>query len=564
MTSKTSSGSEPIYDVVSERNVYVEMRDEVSLAVDVFRPEAEGEFPALLAISPYGKGIQTLTMPPLPPQAPFWNGAIEAGDPEYIVSRGYAHVIADVRGTGKSEGDYRGWMSKKEAEDGYDLVEWIAGQPWCDGNVGMAGISYFGTIQLAVAAEGPPHLKAIMPFNAPADFYRECAYHGGILQTFFDALYSRYIGGGISVTLEGLSPEEQEKVTEEVRSNPDFVVYPQVYNIADNPNMSPCFFDVLANPTDGPFYWERSAYPQYDEIKVPSYFGSGWWAYGHQHLAGAFRNYLGIDAPKKLLINEPVTEHRPLPEWYNTELIRWYDYWLKGVDTGIMDETPIKIYVMGDNEWRTESEWPLARTQWTKSYLRRWEGLSPEPETFPGKPDCFVQQPLDETSRVHSVQYMSRPMSEDLEVTGPVALYLYASIDQEDTNWMVALRDVAPDGSELELNRGFLKASHRAVDESKSEPWKPYHPHRDPEPVVPGEIHEYAIELNSMSNVFKVGHRIKLEITSMDHPRALPARIEIGGPIHLPYHVCSSKTTFHKIYHEEEYPSHLLLPVTPR
>lgn len=547
-----------------ERDVFVPMRDGVRLATDIFRPADGGKYPALLAISPYGKGIQSLDMPPLPPWAPWWNGAIEAGDPTFIVSRGYVHVIADVRGTCRSEGDYRGWMSRQEAEDCYDLIEWIAAQPWCDGNVGMAGISYFGTIQLAVAALNPPHLKAIMPFNAPADFYRECAYHGGMLETFFDALYSRFIGGGISVTLEGLSAAEQREVADRVKNaNPDLRVYPHLYNIAENPRMSPCFFDVLARPNDCDYYRERSAYPCYDRIRIPAFFGSGWWAYGHQHLAGAFRNYLGVKGPRKLLINRPVTEDRPLPLWYNDLLIRWYDHWLKGIDTGLMDEPPIRIFVMGINAWRDEHEWPLARTQWTRFYLRRWNGLAPEPEDYSGKPDAFVQQPPDETDQVARLMYQTAPLGSDLEITGPVVLELYATIDQDDTNWIVALKDVAPDGSALELNRGFLKASHRAVDAGKSEPWKPWHPHDRAEPVEPGRIYHYSIELNAMSNVFRAGHRIRLEITSMDHPRALAARIEIGGPIHLPYHVCSSRTILHRVFHDPAHPSHLLLPVIP-
>jgi hypothetical protein len=559
-----ANGSRPAVKMAVERDVLIPMRDGVRLAADIFRPDAEGKFPALLAISPYGKGIQSLEMPALPPWAPWWNGAIEAGDPGFIVEHGYVHVIADVRGTCHSEGDYRGWMSRQEVEDGYDLIEWIAGQPWCDGNVGMAGISYFGTIQLAVAALNPPHLKAIMPFNAPADFYRECAYHGGIMETFFDALYSRFIGGGISEILEGLSPEEQRAVSDRVKqANPDLRVYTLLYNIAENPRISPCFFDVLAQPEDCDYYRERSAYPRYDRIKVPAYFGSGWWAYGHQHLAGAFRNYLGVDVPRKLLINRAVTEDRPLPLWYNELLIRWYDHWLKGIDTGIMDEPPIRIFVMGANEWRNEHEWPLERTEWTRFYLRRWGGIAAEPEDFPGKPDVFVQQPLDETDQVNRLCYTSAPMSRDFEVTGPVALQLHAAIDQDDTNWIVALKDMFPDGSELELNRGFLKASHRALDAEQSQPWKPFHPHDRAEPVKAGEIYRYDIELNAMSNVFRAGHRIRLEITSMDHPRALKARIEIGGPIHLPYHVCSSRTTVHWISHDLEHPSHLLLPVIP-
>ena len=555
--------SRQMSEVSSERDLLVEMRDGIKIALDVFRPSQEGKFPALLAMSPYGKDIQSIGIPPQPPEGPLIKFACEAGDSEYLVSQGYAHVIADVRGSGKSQGEYRGWMSKQEAEDGYDIVEWIAGQPWCDGNVGMVGISYFGTVQLSVAAERPPHLKAIMPWNAPADFYREACYHGGILQTFFFYLYGNSIRGyGISVTAKDNSIEEVNRLVEAARRNPDVRMYPEIYNIVVNPERIPGYFDIILHPTDGPFYWERSAYTKYDQLRIPAYFSSGWWAYSHMHLRGAFQHYAGISAPKKMLIEDRVVHDRPLPQQYNEEAVRWYDYWLKGRDTGIMDEPPIKLFVMGRNQWRSEQEWPLPSTKWTKYYLRRWEGLSPEPEDCPGRPDWFVQQPPDETASVAAVNYMTAPMKEDCEVTGPIALNLYAAIDADDTNWIVALIDVAEGGAETELTSGFLKASHRAIDEDRSTPWLPYHPHTDPEPIVPGEVCEYAIELSPTSFVFRAGHRIKLKIMSMDHPRSVVASAAVAQ-IHVPWHMCSSTATVHRIFHDRTYPSHLLLPVIP-
>lgn len=557
-------GSKPIHKVKSEKDVSVRMRDGVNLVVDVFRPAADGKFPALLAISPYGKDKMSLPSAIQPHEAPLYNPGTEAGDPQYIASRGYAHIIADVRGMGKSEGAYRGWMSKQESQDGYDLVEWIAQQSWCDGNIGMVGISYFGTIQLSVAAEQPPHLKAIMPFNAPADFYRESTHHGGIIQTFFHRLYGTSVtGNSVSVTINDRPVEESKRLLEAAKADPDIKMYPDIYNLLASPRRMPCFLDIVVNSTDGPFYWERSAYTRYDKIKIPFYASSGWWAYAHMHLRGAFQNYLGIDAPKKLMIDRQAVMERPLPPTYNEEVIRWYDYWLKGIDTGIMNEPPIKLFVMGENKWRFEKEWPLARTEWTKYYLHCWQRLSPEPETTPGRPDCFVQQPPDETATIQSVKFLTPPLSDDMELTGPLALYLHASIDTEDTNWIVALKDLAEDGKEIELNRGFLRASHRVIDESKSKPWLPYHPHLKPEPVVPGQIYEYAIELSPMSNLFKAGHCIKLEITSMDHHLAPVAPLSIGQ-VHMPYHICSSNTTLHRIYHDLEHQSYILLPVIPR
>lgn len=559
--------SEKKYRMREDRDVMIAMRDGVKLAVDIFSPDSDEKFPALLGMSPYGKGIQSMTLEPQPARSPIHHTPTEAGNPEYFASRGYVQIIADVRGSGHSEGEYLGWVSPQEAQDGYDLIEWIAEQPWCDGNVGMVGISYFGTIQLLVAAEQPPHLKAIMPWNAPADFYRESTHHGGILQSFFHYLYIQRIcaDNSTSVTVKNNTPEDLKKIIAEITSDPDIQINPEMFTFADNPGKAPNLFDILANPNDGPYYWERSPYTMYDKIKVPTYARSGWWAYAHMHLVGAFHNYNGIDAPKKLEIDAPVVEIRPLPDEYNAEVLRWYDHWLKGMDTGIMDEDPIRFFVNGAEEFRFEKEWPLARTEWTKFHLRRWEGLSEEPEEAMGKPDAWVQQPPDETLNPNFLQYISEPLKEAMELTGPAAFYFHASIDQPDATFIVSVRDVAPGGKEVELTKGFLKASHRELDEARSLPYEPYHPHLKPEPVTPGEIYEYAISLAPLSNIFKKDHRIKLVMSSLDHARARNYELapESLGRTHAPWHVTSSLTTLHKIFHDEDHPSYLLLPVIP-
>ncbi len=553
-------GSQPVYKIKEKKNVYAPMRDGVRLAVDIFRPEAKGKFPALLALSPYGKDIQHA----IPPQGPgsFYSfGSLEAGDTNYIVPRGYAHIIGDIRGTGKSEGKYKCMFSKQEAEDGYDLVEWIARQPWCDGNVGMIGISYYATEQLIVATEQPPHLKAIFPFDAPGDFYRDSNYHGGVLNAFNWLLWRQVaIRDFALVSPEEMSPKEFDAALEKAKSNKDLLMYSWIYQTLETPPMQPHFFDILMHPYDGPFWQERSSCARYDKIKIPAYCGSGWWAYCMWHLTGAFRNYLGINAPKKMLIGPQAFLERPFHQYHDT-IIKWYDYWLKGIDTGIMDEPPIKLYVMGIDQWRHENEWPLARTRWTKYFLRSWERLSTEPETFYPEPDCFVQQPPIMTSKIQFLSYLTPPLAEDVEVTGPIALYLYAAIDQDDTNWVISFKDVDEHGSERLLTAGWLKASHRALDECDSKPWQPYHPHTEEsiEKIEPGKIYEYAIEVRPTSNVFKVGHRIKLEIASIDLPEGFR-----GIRILPPYHIVSSKTTLHKIYRDEIHPSYLLLPIIPK
>jgi predicted acyl esterase len=540
------------------------MRDGVRLAADVYRPDADGRYPALLAYSPYGKTKQGLQPLPQPPASPLWDGGVEAGDPRFLTDNGYVHVIADVRGIGHSEGEYRGWMSKQEAEDGHDLVQWIAEQEWCDGNVGMVGISYFGTVQLHVAAEQPPALKAIMPWNAPADFYRECTHHGGILQFFFWELYMRSIRGrNVSVTHELYDdPAAYEALVRAAWEDPDLRMYTTQWNIVDNPESNPSYFDVMVNALDGPFYWERSARTLYDRIRIPYYCRSGWWAYAHMHLRGSFTHFAGIDAPGKVEIDVPVDEERPLPRRYDHEVLRWYDHWLKGKDTGVMDEPPLRLWTMGSDEWRFESEWPLARTQWTTFHLRARGGLSKEPETVPGRPDEFVQQPLDQTADVAKLRYETEPLASDLEVVGPLALTLYAAIDEDDTNWIVALKDVDGAGRDRELTRGYLKASHRELDPERSTPWEPFHTHLRRDPVPPGEVVEYAISLAPTCNVFWRGHRLALEIMALDHRRD-PVAPPLVGPVHHPPHVCSSRTVRHTVFHDEQRPSALLVPVIP-
>lgn len=551
--------------MIAEVDVPVPMRDGTRLSVDIYRPVTGGPVPALLAICAYGKGIQALSIPPQPPESPLYDGAIEAGSPEFFVERGYAHIIADSRGTGKSEGEYRGWMSRQEAEDGFDLVEWIARQPWCDGNIGMVGISYLGTIQLQVAAEQPPHLRAIMPWNAPADFYREATHHGGVVQTFFLNLYANVIGGCRfpPVTAGELSREEFDRRRRQLMADPDIAMYSQIYKLLDDPERNPGFFDILMHPFDGPFYRERSANARFDRIRIPVYFGSGWWAYGHMHLVGAFEGYTGIAAPTKLEVGPPSVLDRPLPREFNQEVVRWYDHWLKGVENGIMDEPPIRLFVTGDDRWSCASQWPLAQTDWRRLHLCRWGRLAGEPEATAGHPDVFVQQSPAQTRTISRLAFDSAPLPEELTVIGPVSLVLYAAIDADDTNWIVVLQDVDPHGGVRELTKGCLKASHRQVDPQRSLPGRPFHPHAAADPVVPGDVHEYAIALAPLAHAFHRGHRVRLEISCLDYVGYPPVSVHIRQS-HMPFHLCASQTVAHWIHHDEQYPSHLLLPVIPR
>jgi len=576
---------EPIYkNIIQEKDVLVRVRDGVHLCVDVYRPDSPERFPALLAFAVYNKDLQSLELtdavPPQPAWGHLWTGPMEAGDTRFFVSRGYVHVIGSPRGIGKSEGGgSREW-------DSYDLIEWIAAQPWCDGNVGMIGISGFGAEQLYVAKQQPPHLKAIFPYDSRGAYgdlggFRD-EYPGGVLHVF------RYLLSHFSAAHEKkgqpvpLSPE-REKMWQEAMSNPDYKMYPHIYNVvALKGQHLPNYFNVLIDPFDKVETVEKSE-REFQKIRVPTYTGSGWYGYTYKtHLQGSQTWYRETKAPKKLMFTGPAHLERPWHS-FHPEILKWNDYWLKGIDNGVMREPPVKIWVMGANEWRTAEDWPLPETEWAKLYLHGWDRLKPDPVLRSStqsisEPDAFLQMPLTHTSQLQRLRYMTDPLTEDTLVIGPSALYLYAAIDQDDTNWIVILKDVGPDSSvrtaregevdvpanlhERELTRGWLKASHRALDPKRSKPWKPWHPLTRAawKKVVPGEINEYAIEICSTANLFRKGHRICLDITSMDLPTGVAGATNVE---YIPYHICSSKTTVHKIYHNEQYPSHLLLPVIP-
>jgi predicted acyl esterase len=574
----------PVFeDMVAERDVYVSARDGVRLCVDVYRPPTEEPVPALLAFSIYNKDIQgpgaAAALPPQPAFSALWMGPQEAGDTRFFVSRGYAHVIGMPRGIGKSEGGGdRTW-------DSYDLIEWIAAQPWCDGNVGMVGISGFGAEQLHAARQNPPHLKAICPLDPRGAYgtlggFRE-EYPGGVLHTF------RYLVGHFSVAHQDrrapgeLSPQ-REGLWREAVENPDYRMYPHLHNVlAMKGQVQPAYFDVLVDPFETPGTVERSE-AEFEQIRVPMYTGSGWYAYTYKtHLQGAQTYWRRArSARKKLLFAGPAHLERPLHGLHG-EMLRWYDHWLKGIDTGVLDEPPVSYWVMGANEWRTGADWPLPETEWTTLYLTSWERLRAEPfapasvdDGIP--PDSFVQMPISQTRRIAGLRFLSDPLPEDLLVAGPSALHLWAAIDQTDTNWIVILKDVGPDfavrtaregerdpgpaAPERELTRGWLKASNRALDPERSTPWKPFHrlTREAAEPVVPGEVVQYAIEILSTANLFRAGHRICLEITSADLPSGVGGATNVE---YIPYHVCSSRTTLHHVYHDTAHPSHLLLPV---
>lgn len=582
--------SQPKYDIILEEDTWVSMRDGVRLSVDIYRPKAEGSFPALVSFSWYGKDSTKLQTSPryLPSDYIRGTGGHECGEQSYFVTRGYVQVIPDIRGVGKSEGRFtRDW-----GEDGYDLVEWIAEQHWCDGGVGMIGMSAFAVSQYFIAAQQPPHLKAIFPFEGQTDIYRHGYYHGGILNYLFPLHTSN-----LSPIRSKSQPASYKEFTEEdlrmkireLQSNPDIICTPYLYLITVCPQMNPLLFDLMLHPFDGPYYQGLSPYSRFKDIKIPCYLGSRWngWAL---HQPGAFDAYEKIATPKhnKKLLIIPSDNYggmnRPFHEIQDVSL-RWYDYWLKHLDTGIMDEPPILIFIQGINKWRYENEWPLEVTNWTKFFLRGGRTLSMDPPDFAEEPQVFISDPwanptqgfsrsdvLAKADPVPKAIYETKPLRENMEVTGPIALYWYASIDSRsiqartwkapgtedlkpisnDTDWYLKLMDVDVDESERCVAEGWLKASHYELDENKSKPYDPYHPHTRSLPITRGEVILYTCDLRMTSNVFLMGHKIRLEIAAQDQVQALW--------YHLP-HMAEVKHTIHSTREKNSY---LLLPIIPK
>lgn len=545
--------SQPRYAVKAERDLRIRMRDGVHLGADLYAPDAPGEFPVLLSLSPYGKDVQKLPVPPFPTDSRLGNGGIESGNSEFFAERGYAHLIVDCRGTASSEGTYS-FLDSHEYRDGHDVIEWAAQQPWCDGNVGMLGTSYFSMIQYGIAATRPPHLRAICAIDALTDLYRHWAYHGGVLSIGF--IVHWWAIALAHTVREPLSDAETDERVKTLVEHPDIKAYPTAYIALVNRMKNPHLRHILLHPTDGPYYKGRS--PRLEEIAVPTYIIGRWTAWG-LHLPGAFEAFDRIRAPRKLEVLVPESGAgftRPWLKECHETVLRWYDHWLKGIDTGIMEEPPVRLHVQGTGSFRYSTGWPLPGTEWQALYLREGGRLLSEPPGTRGESGSFVNDPgLQRGEPVPAVTYATEPRDDDLEITGPLALNLFASLDSPDTNWIVELRSLAPAGSSL-ITIGWLKASHREVDKARSRPWRPFHSHTYPAPVVPGEVVRYAIELRETSFVVPRGHRLQLVIKGQDAPWE-------GSGYHreLFTHLPNSARVHHVVHHSSEYPSHLLLPV---
>ncbi len=548
----------PVDGVAVDRNVAIRMRDGISIRADVYRPDEPGRYPALYAVSPYQKDLAGLPAYP----AFLWR---ETGPIEWYVQQGYVYVLADARGTGASDQGVWEYFGPEEQTDLYDAIEWIADQDWCTGKVGMIGQSYFGMAQWSAAIQAPPSLTCIAPYDAKIDHYRDGQFHGGIPAFGLPIIWS------FGVRYNHLNgPPGPESAA---RLKTDLVQA------------------MLAHPTDDEFWRLRSPYWGLAGSTVPT-FSIGSWGKNALHLRGNLIGYELTSGPKKLLVEEagqPVRlgavraqQDFERPDFHEKVLLPWYDYWLKGHDTGVMDGPTVTTFVSGIAEYVAWSEWPPEEIEYSNLYLRRGPSgavvslndgsLSQEPPlggeggttySYPrqewhlGPVEFKPDGSSDPTSQV--LTWTTEPLEQDVMIAGPIAVVLYASSDQLDTDFFVKLWDQVPRGTgqnhrDVLLARGWLRASHRELDESRSTIGRPFHPHRDPKPIEPGKVYRFDIEVWPIAHVFMTGNRIRLQIANGD------SSVTDGNYSHF-YGLKFGSDT---ILHDADHPSHVVLPIIPR
>lgn len=489
-------------DVRIERNLLIQLSDGATLAADLYLPNASGRFPALVSYYPYHK-----------------DGLIGASfehPRRYFAERGYANLLVDFRGLGNSSGGVWDAMDQREATDGAEMVEWSARQPWCDGNVGMWGMSYGGITSFKTAAVQPSHLKAIVPIMGSLDIYHDFLYPGGCP----NCLGAFGAWGSFMIAMNLMPPMYQD---------PEGRWY-RLWKARLENCPPPYIFPWQDHPAYDEF-WQSKAI-QAERIQVPTFLIGGWRDIFPE---GMVRPYERITAPRKLLMG-PWMHTQPdvspfVPIDYLAEMGRWWDYWLKGERNGIVDEPPVTLFVQGSQVWKHEREWPIARTQERLLFLSGDGALTDEPprseETMVYQADPTVGVmaglwdptaiglglPLDQGSDdVRSLTYTSAPLPQASEITGSPEITLYAALEKgEDVHLVVKLCDVAPNGHSALITTGWLKGSHRTS-------------HARPEVLAPREVCEFRVPLWATSYHVAQGHRLRVSVSCADFPRLWPTR----------------------------------------
>lgn len=562
--------------ITVQENVAAEMRDGTVLRADVYRPTRPGRYPVLLCRTPYNKRR---------------DANVETG--HVLASRGYIAVVQDIRGRFASDGEFfLGFLDNSEcldAQDGYDAVEWAASLPGSDGQVGTWGHSYPGWAIWRLAPTQPPHLKAAFPSGMSA---RLLDLTFGVFETGRRLQWMHRMAADARRRVGDKSGTQSDEEAEDHWVNVHRGKWIWFTPLDDIPDY---VFSTLA-PALKRYYREQNkeawAFDRiHSKVNIPTCQVTGW----YDRLIGTIDNYTGMvkNGPKALR-----SEHRliigpwphsnvaytrrqgPLdfgPEAdakYADLLTRWFDYRLKGMDTGIGSEMPVKLFVMGENRWRFEHEWPLARTRYVEFFLHSkgaantvWgDGTLSTAEPSAEKPDKYDYDPRDPVmslmapdaqaapcdqsplnSRADILVYQTPPLTEEIEVTGPVVLKLWAASSAPDTDFTAKLIDVHPDGLAVNLCYGIMRAQYRDGYDA-------------PSLIEPGVPYEYTIKLMPTGILFRRGHRIRLDIASSDFPN-FDRNHNTGNDF---WSDTEMQVAHQTVFHDRERPSRLVLPVIPR
>ena len=564
-------------------DVPIPMDDGIVLRADVFRPPQAGKHPVILSYGPYGKGLHFADLyadqwrrmieqhPDVPAGSTNKHQNWEVVDPEKWVPDDYACVRVDSRGAGRSPGFLDVW-SRREALDLRACIEWAAAQSWSTGKVGLNGISYFAMNQWQAAALGPPHLAAMCVWEGAADYYRDLARHGGILCAFGRAWFpSQVVRVQHGVGRRGY----RSRTTGEWVSGPATLSEEEL-----GAARSDFYRDCLENPLASDEYW-RSRLPDFSKVKVPLLSAANWGGQG-LHPRGNFEGFMRAASAEKWL------EVHGLEHWthfytdYGVGLQkRFFGHFLKGADTGWRNQPRVLLQIRRPGEKfeeRWESEWPIRRTRWTKLHLHA-DGLALGPEP------PIREQKVTHAALGDGVTFLTPPLEAETEITGPAAAKLFVSSQTTDADLFLVLRVFTPDLKEVTFQgaldphtpvaQGWLRASHRKLDPGLSLPYRPYHTHDEPQPLVPGKVVELDVEIWPTCIVVPKGYRIALTVRGRDYeypggPGAglgtLGASFSGVGPfLHdeardRPPAIFGKDVTLHC---GPRHPAHLLLPIIP-
>lgn len=563
--------AQTLYRVAIQQGVSAEMRDGVSLVADVYRPVSDEVFPVLLERTPY-------------------NRTVEVQPANELAAHGYIVVIQDTRGRYASGGEF--YPFRNESADGYDTVEWAAKLAQSNGKVGMFGGSYVGATQMLAAMAVPPHLVSIFPYVTASEYYDGWTYQNGAWMQWFSSSWT----SGLAIDTMRRQAESTQAPKDWVNTLPlrDYAVL----NVPQPSSLAPYFRDWLEHERDDAYWQQWRVSDNYSRMTVLGLHGGGW----HDlFLKGSIKNYIGlrqqastaeVRAGQRLIVgpwaHAPTSPAGKIGDVvfgkdavldHPATALKWFDYSLKGIKNEYSSGAPVRLFIMGDNVWRDEQEFPLARTRYTKYYLHSTKGANsisgdgglsvtaPAAErkdefdydpknpvrTIGGRLCCgqaIPPGPADQRpneSRSDVLVFSTPPLTEDTEVTGFITLQLYASTSAVDTDFTALLVDVDERGYARFLTDGIVRARYRESTKQASL-------------VTPGKIYQYTIDLWATGNVFKAGHRIRLYVSSSNFPR-FNRNLNTGEDI---FSSSRSVAAHQTIYHDRDHPSALILPVIPR